>query len=57
MKPSCTRCSTKDLEDWHPREDMPVTQALYEQKAESADPLVHWLGDILEEGDAADHGA
>ena len=40
----------KDLQDWHPREDMPVTQALYEQKAESADPLVHWLGNILEEG-------
>jgi hypothetical protein len=41
---------TKDLQGWHPREDMPVTQALAEQKAESAEPLVEWLGNILEEG-------
>jgi hypothetical protein len=39
-----------DLEGWHPRDDRPMTQAKAEQIAESAGPLVHWLGNILAEG-------
>lgn len=39
-----------DVKGWHPRKDRPVTRALNEQKAETADPLVEWLGNILEEG-------
>jgi len=39
-----------DLKDWHPREGMPDTQALRDQKAETAHPSVHWLGNILAEG-------
>lgn len=39
-----------DLEGWHPRENIPDTQALRDQKAETAHPSVHWLGSILAEG-------
>ena len=39
-----------DLGDWHPREDVPETIGLAEQQAESASPMVNWLGAILEEG-------
>ncbi|MBX3436249.1 MAG: hypothetical protein KF861_02080 [Planctomycetaceae bacterium] len=39
-----------DLAGWHPRDNPPETQAKNEQKAESADPLVEWLGNILAEG-------
>jgi hypothetical protein len=41
---------TTDLEGWHPRDDRPMTTAKQEQIAESADPLIHWLGNILAEG-------
>lgn len=39
-----------ELEGWHPRDDRPMTQAKADQIAESASPLIHWLGDILENG-------
>lgn len=39
-----------ELGDWHPRDDPPETQAKSDQQAESADKLVEWLGNILEEG-------
>lgn len=39
-----------DLKDWHPRKERPETQALAEQKAQTADPLVEWLGAILADG-------
>lgn len=41
---------TMDLQGWHPRDDRPVTQARAEQIAETASPLVHWLGNILADG-------
>lgn len=40
-----------DLKGWHPRQDMPVTQGLADQQAESAPPMVQWLGETLEEGE------
>jgi hypothetical protein len=39
-----------DLKGWHPRENIPKTQALVDQQDESADALVHWLAEILDEG-------
>lgn len=39
-----------DLGDWHPRMDIPETVGLAEQKAESAPPMVNWLGTVLDEG-------
>lgn len=39
-----------DLRGWHPRDGAPETQAKAEQQAESADALIEWLGNILEEG-------
>lgn len=39
-----------DLAGWHPRDDRPMTDAKAEQISQSADPLVHWLGEILEAG-------
>lgn len=39
-----------DIQGWHPRDDAPETQAKAEQQAETADPLIEWLGNILEEG-------
>lgn len=39
-----------DLGNWHPRRDRPQTAALNEQKVESAEPLVEWIGDLLSEG-------
>lgn len=39
-----------DLADWHPRMDIPETVGLAEQKAESAPPMVNWLGSVLDEG-------
>ncbi|MEX2375000.1 MAG: primase-helicase family protein, partial [Dehalococcoidia bacterium] len=39
-----------DLKGWHPRQDIPATQGLADQQAESASPMVNWLGTILEEG-------
>ncbi len=39
-----------DLGDWHPREGIPDTQGLRDQKSETAHPSVHWLGSILAEG-------
>lgn len=39
-----------DLQGWHPRDEMPQTQAKADQQAETADPLIEWLGNILEEG-------
>lgn len=39
-----------DLKGWHPRQDIPQTQGLADQQAESAPPMVQWLGSLLEEG-------
>lgn len=39
-----------DLKGWHPRQDMPITQGLRDQQAESAGPAEIWLGRILETG-------
>lgn len=39
-----------DLDGWHPRQDVPQTSALAEQKMESAGAEVHWLGSVLREG-------
>lgn len=39
-----------DLQGWHPRDDMPQTQARAEQQVESASPEVHWLGNLLGDG-------
>lgn len=38
------------LAGWHPRDETPHTQARADQQAESADRLVEWLGNILDEG-------
>jgi hypothetical protein len=38
------------LKGWHPREDIPQTEALAEQKVRSAPPEIELLGDILAEG-------
>lgn len=40
-----------DLKGWHPRQDIPETQGLADQKAQSATPMVNWLGSLLEEGE------
>lgn len=40
-----------DLKGWHPRQDVPDTQGLADQKAQSASPMVNWLGTLLEEGE------
>jgi len=40
-----------DLKGWHPRQDVPETQGLADQKAQSASPMVNWLGALLEEGE------
>jgi len=39
-----------DLGTWHPREGIPQTPALADQKGESATVLANWLGEILDEG-------
>ena len=39
-----------DLGDWHPREDIPQTDALKAQQEVSSDPHDRWLGAILEAG-------
>ena len=44
-----------DLKGWHPRMDIPVTQALKDQQDESSDGLVQWAGEILDEGSLPSH--
>lgn len=39
-----------DLKGWHPRQDVPQTEALHGQQEESAKPIVHWIGNLLQEG-------
>ncbi len=40
-----------DLEGWHPRQDIPQTEALARQKELTAEPEVKLMADILESGD------
>ena len=40
-----------DLEGWHPRQNIPETEALAGQKVLTADAQVRLMGDILESGD------
>jgi len=40
-----------ELEGWHPRQDIPQTEALARQKELTAEPEVKLMGDILESGD------
>jgi hypothetical protein len=39
-----------DLEGWHPRQDIPQTEALARQKTLTAEPAVTIMADILESG-------
>jgi hypothetical protein len=39
------------LDGWHPRFDIPQTAGLREQQIESANPEVHWLWSLLEDGE------
>jgi len=39
-----------DLEDWHPRQNIPDTEALREQALRSLSPELKWLLTLLEEG-------
>jgi hypothetical protein len=39
-----------DLEGWHPRQDIPQTEALARQKERTAEPAVTIMADILESG-------
>jgi hypothetical protein len=44
-----------DLEDWHPRFDIPQTAGLKAQQVESEKPEVHWLWSLLENGELPSH--
>lgn len=39
------------LDGWHPRFDSPQAAGLREQSIGSADPEVHWLWSLLENGE------
>ena len=41
---------TMDLDGWHPRQDVPQTEALARQKELTAEPEVKLMGDILDSG-------
>jgi hypothetical protein len=40
-----------DLKDWHPRDDVPQTKALHEQKEHSLSPEDQWWLGLLETGE------
>lgn len=40
----------RELGDWHPRMDIPVTEGLQDQQQDSAGPLDNWMGELLDEG-------
>ena len=42
---------TMELEGWHPRQDIPQTEALARQKELTASPEVTMMGDILDSGE------
>lgn len=46
-----------DLGDWHPRDSIPQTEALTEQKMHSLPPLAQWVDECLSRGDAFALGA
>jgi hypothetical protein len=40
-----------DLGDWHPRDNVPQTEALMLQKAASLSSVTEWLGELIAEGE------
>jgi hypothetical protein len=44
---------TFPLNDWHPRDDIPQTAALKEQKLQSLDPIARFWQDVLDAGDVS----
>jgi hypothetical protein len=47
---------SRDLEGWHPREDVPQTEALMQQKISSLDDSDAWFLDLIETGELPGHG-
>ena len=46
----------RDLEGWHPREDVPQTEALMQQKMSSLDNSDAWFLDLIETGELPGRG-